>query len=96
MDGVGNLLHAVLQQQDAHCQQAASDEERGKGLVFAVPIVVVFIRGLAADANEENDDEIGEQVAQRVDSIGNHCRRMSQYAGNEFQCHKDEIHDGTP
>ena len=77
MDGFDDFLPAVLQQQDAHSQQAASDEERGECLVFAVPVVVVFIGGLAADAHEEDDNEIGEQVAQRVDGIGNHCRRMS-------------------
>ena len=48
-------------------------------------IVVRLVLGFAADMHKDNHNDIGHEVAQRVDGIGHHGSTMSQDA-----CHKLE------
>jgi hypothetical protein len=46
---------------------------------------VRLILGHAADAYEDDDNDIGDEVAERMDGISHHSRTMSHDACDEFE-----------
>ena len=55
----------------AHGQQQPAQHQRGRGLKALVAIGVVLVGILAAVVAGEQHHEVGHQVRQRVDAVGN-------------------------
>lgn len=66
-------------------RKSNSDEHRGKSLEFAVSVAVVFVDALGGDADKYDHDDIGDEIAERVDTIGNHSARPADDAGDDFE-----------
>ena len=54
-------------------------------------VVVRLVFGHAADAYEDDDDDIGDEVAERMDGIGHHGRTMAHDACDEFEYQQNHI-----
>jgi len=80
-----DLLHAVPSQHEGYEDERQADDGGGDGLILAVTIVVVAVGGLAADTHEADDDDVGEEVAERMYGIGYHGCRMAQDAGKKLE-----------
>jgi hypothetical protein len=56
---------------------------------------MVVVGRLVAKMYEENDDDVGNKVAQRVYGIGNHSRRVANDSGGEFQHDKHSVYKAS-
>ena len=45
----------------------------------------------AADADEDQDDGIGQQVGERVDGVGHHRSTSAEDAGDEFESCQQQV-----
>ena len=82
---------AVDEDSDAHDSQRHADEDRGQGFVLAVTVVVPVVPGLGRDPREDDHDDIGRQVGERMHGIGDHRAASPEDAGGEFSERQHEI-----
>ena len=83
----------VAQDLPADIQKGKADNGCGKGFVLAVTVVVIAVFGLRAYLDKDQHYDVGKEVAERVDSIGNHCCRVAHYAREKFDDEKKNIYD---
>ena len=88
-------VDGVLAYHHSHAQQGYAYYCGRKGLIFPVSVIVVLILGLCADFHENEYDDVGQEVTERMDRVRNHCGRVSQDTGNEFECKKHHVHDAS-
>ena len=84
--GHTKLCHAY-----AYGGEQRSDDERGEGLVFPVSVVVVAVCGFVAQLDEDDDDGVGGEVAERVYGVSHHCSRQACDARGEFHGDEEEV-----
>ena len=80
-----HLVESIDKNADSHGHQRHADEESCESLEFAVSVAVVFVDALGGDADKYDHDDIGDEIAERVDTIGNHSARPADDAGDDFE-----------
>ena len=85
------LLSPVVGEHESHHEERHADDRCCHSLIFAVAIVVVIVGRLGAQLYEDDDNDIGDEVAQRVYSIRYHGSRMTEDARREFQSEQQEV-----
>lgn len=58
-------------------------------------VVVVLVLRAGTELHEDDDHGVGEQVAEGMDAVGNHCRRLSHKACYELEDYKQDIYRRT-
>ena len=81
-------MESIDKNADSHGHQRHADEESCESLEFAVSVAVFFVGTLAGNADEHHHDDVGYEIGSRVDSIGNHCARMADESGQDFEYRK--------
>ena len=46
-------------------------------------------------SHENNHDNVGDEIGERVHGIGNHCGTITDKSGNELEQHQQEVGDGA-
>ena len=91
LQGSPDLHHAAVADAEAYDEERHADDGSGERLVFAVAVVVVLVLRAGAELHEDDHHGVGEQVAERVDAIGDHCGRLSEDAGDELEDNQYDI-----
>ena len=68
--GVVEFSGGVVQHAQADAQQQQAQNQRGGVLVAVVAVVVIVVRRFVAVFAGQQDDEVGDQVGQRVQAVG--------------------------
>jgi hypothetical protein len=73
-----------------HDKQRAEKEGRHR-LVAMMSVVVIGIRFLGASAIRDEHDEIGDQIRQRMDTVGDQRLRMREGTYRDLQAHQHQV-----
>ena len=91
-----DLCGRAVEYAQTHDGQHQPDEGRGEGLVLAVSILVVAVAGLAREAHEEDDHDVGDKVGEGVYGIGHHGRTAACHAGDKLEERQQEVDHTAP
>ena len=85
-------LHRVHADATACHDEQPTDARRANGLKFAVAVRMILISRTPRETKRPQRDAVAKQVAQRVDAVGDECRRVGRDAGNALE--RCEAHIG--
>ena len=89
---VPNAAASTPKQTEADAEQNRPDDRCRQRLVFPVPVVVRFVFRTGGNIDEQQYNDVGYEVGQRVHGICNHRATVPQEAGNELKHQQDKIY----
>ena len=92
-----NLVHPGPEHGGRDRDEQQADHERGRVLVTVMPVMMVLVRGLAAEPVGDQHDEIGKQIRQGMHAVGDQGLRLRERADEDLQIRQAEVHrDADP
>ena len=76
---------AIVEEEDADADHDDCHNDRGERLELPVPVVMILILRLARDTDEDEGNDVGEEVGDRVDRLCYHRATMPYDPDEELQ-----------
>ena len=92
VDNIDDAAEAVGEKPYGDNGQRSSYEKRGHCFVFSVAVLIGLVGFSARDAYHDDYYYVGDEIAERMDSVGDHGARAAYDSGGYFQSGEHGVH----
>jgi len=92
---IGEPRAGTPQHAEADRNQQRAEKQRRDCFIAAVSVIVICVRLCTAMPIGKQHDKIGNQVGERMDTVGDQCLRVREHADGDLQRHQHRIQRNT-